>query len=255
TNRGVLSKQSATPTALAGQTMSRAYRVLGNPRYLLAADAALEWQKQRPAVDSPWYRGLYISQLIEHYRTIHDATFLNQALDEALYLIGRQLPNGSWSGKHPLTTGEHAVLTTALLDLENNLITAHPATRRLGLAINAALNFLLENQLESGGFTSAAVELADEKTPTYEIIALIRARHVRGMKEFDYPIRGAVRALNNHESNTGNLWRATQDGRFLAMANAMVWFVQLQMEPDHESRQTTPARPDSLSGDNPVPGI
>ena len=73
------------------------------------------------------------------------------------------------------------------------------------------------------------MELAAHQVPLNEVVALILARRVRSMDEFDMVITGAVRALGTHPSAEGTLWRADQDGRFWAMADALAWFTQTQV--------------------------
>ena len=226
TNRGTVTAKSVYPTALAGRALSRGYRVLANPRYLLAASRAQVWQEVRPPDDSPLHHGLVLAGILEHYRTVHEVDLVRRAVDEGLIILNRQLPNGSWNDPTPLSTDEHAVVTEALLMLEQALVEGHPHQRRLRGGVNAALNFLLENQLDNGNFTSGQAELSTYKVPTFELVALIKARQLRRMEEFDLAITGAVRALGTHPSNVGALWRGTQDGRFLAMSYALVWFTR-----------------------------
>ncbi|MEE9466630.1 MAG: hypothetical protein V3W14_13765 [Candidatus Neomarinimicrobiota bacterium] len=228
TNRGIISSQSVIPTALAGITLSRGYRVLGNPRYLLAASRALEWQRVRPEDDSPRNHGLLLLQLMEHYRTVHDLELLEWAVSEAQIILGRQQPSGTWADPAPVTTGEHAIIATALLQLDAALVDIDPNKRRIKEGGFSAINFLLENQVNNGNFSTGPTEITNVKVPTLEIIALIQARTTRNMAEFDMPIRGAVRALNLHPSNLGPHWRANQADRFLAMSHAVVWFTDTQ---------------------------
>lgn len=232
TNRGTVTAKSVYPTALAGRALSRGYRVLANPRYLLAASRAQVWQQVRPPDDSPLHHGLVLVGILEHYRTVHEVDLVGRAINEGLIILNRQLPNGSWNDPTPLSTDEHAVVTEALLMLEQSLVEGHPHQRRLRGGVNAALNFLLENQLDNGNFTSGQAELSTYKVPTFELVALIKARQVRRMEEFDLAITGAVRALGTHPSNTGALWRGTQDGCFLAMAHALVWFTRPRDQSD-----------------------
>lgn len=246
TNRGTVTAKSVIPTALAGRALSRGYRVLKNPRYLLAASRAQAWQEVRPQDDSPFHHGLVLAGILEHYQAVHDVELVQRAVNEGLVILNRQLPNGSWNDPAPFSTDEHAIVTEALLMLEQALVEDHPHKRRIRGGVNAALNFLLENQLAGGNFTSGHSELAAEQVPTFELVALILARKVRQMHEFDMAITGAVRALNTHPSNTGVLWRGTQDGRFLAMAQALAWFINTQVQP--HSGKEAPAAP---SGDAP----
>jgi hypothetical protein len=227
-SRGTVTIQSIIPTALAGRTMSRAYRVLRNPRYLLVASQAREWQDARPQDDSPLNHGLVLAGLLEHYRSVHELALVDQAVREGLIILNRQLPNGSWSDPLPLSTDEHALVLESLLMLEQALVDIHPQKRRVRSGVNAALNFLLENQLADGNFISGQSELAAYQVPTFELVALILAREVRQMDEFDMSITGAVRVLNTHSSNEAARWRSSQGGRFLAMAHALAWFTQLQ---------------------------
>ncbi|UCD37197.1 MAG: hypothetical protein JSW54_10220 [Fidelibacterota bacterium] len=230
TNQGTVNRHSAYPTALAGRVMSRAYRVFRNPRYLLAASKALEWQTVRPQDDSPFYHALVLAELLEHYRTVHEYKLVEQAVDEALIIINRQLPSGSWNDPGPLSTDDHAIVAEALLLLEQALAIDHPQLRRIKGGVNAALNYLLENQLENGNFVSGEAELSAYQVPTFELVALILAKQVRDMREFDMVITGAVRALNTHSSNQDVRWRSNQDGRFLAMAHALAWFTHVHLE-------------------------
>lgn len=227
-NRGTVTVHSIIPTALAGRAMSRAYRVLRNPRYLLAASRARAWQEARPQDDSPLNHGLVLAGILEQYRSVHELALVDQALQEGLVILNRQLPNGSWSDPLPLSTDEHALVLESLLMLEHALVDVHPQKRRVRDGVNAALNFLLENQLEDGNFISGQAELATYQVPTFELVALILAREVRQMDEFDMSITGAVRSLNTHPSNEAARWRSTQGGRFLAMAHALAWFTQVQ---------------------------
>ncbi|UCH10918.1 MAG: hypothetical protein JSU61_03260, partial [Fidelibacterota bacterium] len=227
-NRGTVSLQSMYPTALAGRALSRAYRVLRNPRYLLAASKALAWQSARPQDDSPLHHGLVLAALLEHYQAVHELELIKQAAKEGMMILNRQLPNGSWNDPVPLSTDEHALITEALLLLEHALVENHPQARRLRGGVNAALNFLMENQLKDGNFAPGQAELADFQVPTFELVALTLAREVRSMSEFDLVITGAVRALNTHPSNELARWRSNQDGRFLGMTSAIVWFVNTQ---------------------------
>ena len=227
-NRGVITRQSVIPTALAGVALSRGYRVLGNPRYLLAASQALEWQKVRPEDDSPRNHGLLLLHIIEHYRAVNEQQLLDWAIKEGLIILQHQLPNGSWNDPAPVTVGEHGIITMALLELEQTLVDINPYRRRIGEGVTGALNNLLENQLPDGNFRTGSDEIAFVKVPTFELIALIGARKSRRMVDFDMPIRGAIRALNVHPSNADRLWRANQAGRFLAMSHALVWFTSTQ---------------------------
>lgn len=242
TNRGVVSGLSALPTALASMVLSRGYRLLGNPRYLAAATKALEWQTLRPQESGPLARGLVLASVLEHYGTVHEQEFVEWAVQEGRILLDSQLPNGSWSDPGPLQTDEHAVVTGALIRLELALVDEHPDKRRLRGGVNAAVNFLLEKQLDDGNFTVGPAELSAQKVPTFEVVALILARKVRQVGGFDMAISGAVRALNTHPSNRSPRqpgepgegavaevpWRGTQAGRFLAMAVALVWFTHTQ---------------------------
>ena len=237
TNRGTVTAKSVYPTALAGRALSQGYRVLANPRYLLAASRAQVWQEVRPQDDSPLHHGLVLAGILEHYRTVHEVNLVGRAVNEGLIILNRQLPNGSWNDPTPLSTDEHAVVTEALLMLEQALVEGHPHQRRVRGGVNAALNFLLENQLDNGNFTSGQAELSTYKVPMFELVALIKARQVRQMEEFDLAITGAVRALGTHPSNAGALWRGTQDSRFLAMAHALVWFTRTQAQ-CREARET-----------------
>lgn len=248
TPQGEISARSGLPTALAARTLSRGYRVLRNPRYLTAASQALEWQAVKPVSDANYERGLWIACFIEHYRTVREQALMDRAVAAGRRLLDRQLPNGSWNSPQPLTTAEHAELTAGLLHLEQALVEMHPFRRRLRGGVNAALNFLLENQLDNGNFVSGGMEPAGQKVPTLEIIAFIRAGAVRQKVEFDMPVAGAVRAMNVHPSNLAGHWRGTQDRRFLAMAEALVWFTGLQ-----KSRPETmdiPDIPESNKGGN-----
>lgn len=242
TNRGVVSGLSALPTALASMVLSRGYRLLGNPRYLAAATKALEWQTLRPQESGPLARGLVLASVLEHYGTVHEQECVEWAVQEGRILLDSQLPNGSWSDPGPLQTDEHAVVTGALIRLELALVDEHPDKRRLRGGVNAAVNFLLEKQLDDGNFTVGPAELSAQKVPTFEVLALILARKVRQVGGFDMAISGAVRALNTHPSNRSPRqpgepgegavaevpWRGTQAGRFLAMAVALVWFTHTQ---------------------------
>jgi hypothetical protein len=244
-NRGTVTIQSIIPTALAGRALSKAYRVLRNPRYVLAASQARAWQEARPQDDSPLNHGLVLAGLIEHYRSVHELALVDQAVQEGLVILNRQLPNGSWSDPLPLSTDEHALVLESLLMLEQALVDIHPQKRRVRSGVNAALNFLLENQLEDGNFISGQAELAAYQVPTFELVALILAREVRQMDEFDMSITGAVRSLNMHPSNEAARWRSTQGGRFLAMAHALAWFTQVQAASD--AHQTLPNNPTGTS--------
>jgi len=230
TNYGTVNIHSVYPTALAGRVMSRAYRVLRNPRYLLAASKALEWHAVRPQDDSPFYHALVLAGLLEHYRTVHEYKLVEQAVDEALIISNRQLPSGSWNDPGQLSTDDHSIITEALLLLEQALVIDHPYMRRIKGSVNAALNYLLENQLENGNFASGEAELSAYQVPTFELVSLILAQEVRDMREFDMVITGAVRALNTHSSNQDARWRSNQDGRFLAMARALAWFTHGRLE-------------------------
>lgn len=223
-SRGTVTVHSIIPTALAGRTLSKAYRVLRNPRYVLAASKALEWQQARPQDDSPLNHGLALAGILEHYHSVHEVELVDQAVKEALVILNRQLPNGSWNDPLPLSTDEHALVLESLLMLEQVLVDAHPRKRRVRDGVTGALNFLLENQLADGNFISGQAEPADYQVPTFELVALILAREVRQMNEFDMTITGAVRSLNTHPSNTAARWRGTQGGRFLAMSHALAWF-------------------------------
>ncbi|UCH62296.1 MAG: hypothetical protein JSU77_10875 [Fidelibacterota bacterium] len=225
-NRGTVTAKSVYPTALAGRAMNRGYRVLANPRYLLAASRAQVWQEVWPQDDSPLHHGLVLAGILEHYRTIHEIGLVERAVKEGLIILNRQLPNGSWNDPAPLSTDDHATITEALLMLEEALVDGHPHQRRVRGGANAALNFLLENQLDDGNFTSGQAELSAYQVPTFELVTLIKARQTRRMGEFDLAITGAVQALGTHPSNAGALWRGNQDGRFLAMAYALVWFTR-----------------------------
>ncbi len=227
-NRGTITRQSVIPTALAGAALSRGYRVLGNPRYLLAASKALEWQKVRPEDDSPRNHGLLLLHIMEHYHTANDQQLLDWAIKESLIILQHQLPNGSWNDPAPVTAGEHAIITMALLELEQSLVNINPFRRRIWEGTTGALNNLLENQLPDGNFRTGSAEMVLIKVPTFELIALIGARRSRRMVDFDMPIRGAIGALNTHPSNTDRHWRANQAGRFLAMSHALVWFTGTQ---------------------------
>lgn len=233
-NQGVITRQSVIPTALAGAALSRGYKVLGNPRYLLAASQALEWQRTRPEDDSPRNHGLLLLHIMEHYRTVNDPQLLDWAIREGLIILQHQLPNGSWSDPGPVTAGEQAIITMALLELEQTLVKINPFRRRIWEGVTAALNNLLENQLPDGNFRTASAEIVTIKVPTFELIALIEARRSRRMVAFDMPIRGAIRALNTHSSNADRHWRANQASRFLAMSHALVWFT------GHQSKMTVP---------------
>lgn len=238
--QGLISARSIVPTALAGRAMSRAYLVLADPTYREAATRALRWAQFRPPDGSALHQGLELAALLEHYRVDHEYLYLERALAMAGRILNGQLVNGSWgdpstrqladSGQAPsagpssLTTAEHGQVTESLLMLTGALADGHPQRRRLRAGVTAALNFLLESQLAHGGFAAAAGELAAVKAPSFEIVALIRASDDLGMEEFDGPISGALRALGTHFSNTGILWRSTQGGRFLAVAEGLVWF-------------------------------
>lgn len=227
-NRGVVSKFSLYPTALAGRALSRGYQVLDNPRYQLAAARALEWQAVRPETNSPFHHGLVLGALLAQYNALPDQDLLEQAVVLGLNLLGSQLPNGSWSDPTPLHTDEHAIITAALLDLEETMVRVHPHRRRITAMATGALNYLLENQTEDGNYVTGHDESRAAKVPTFELALLVKARKVRGMSEFDLPITGAIRAMNGHPSWQGNLWRGSQDGRFYGMAHALVWFVTTQ---------------------------
>ncbi len=227
-NQGAITRHSVIPTALAGVALSRGYKVLGNPRYLLAASRALEWQKARPEDDSTRNHGLLLLHIMEHYRTVNDQQLLDWAIKEGLIILQHQLPNGSWSDPGPVTVGEHAIITMALLELEQTLVNINPFRRRIWEGVTGALNNLLENQLPDGNFRTGSAEIVTIKVPTFELIALIGARRSRRMVDFDMPIRGAIRALNIHPSNADRHWRANQAGRFLAMSHALVWFTGTQ---------------------------
>ncbi len=227
-NRGVVSVFSVYPTALAGMALSRGYQVLENPRYKLAASRALDWQKVRPESDSPFHRGLVLAQLLEHYRAVYQIDLLQRAVEQALIIIGSQLPNGSWSDPGPLHSDEHAIIAEALLMLEQALIKAHPRRRRIKASATRAINFLLARQKTDGNFITGVDETLATKVPTFELVLLVRARQAREMAEFDLPITGAIRAMNQHPSLERNLWRGSQDGRFLGMAHSLVWFVTTQ---------------------------
>ncbi len=248
TNRGVVSGLSALPTALASMVLSRGYRLLGNPRYLEAATKALEWQTLRPQEGGPLAHGLVLASVLEHYETVHEQELIEWAAQEGRILLDSQLPNGSWNDPGPLQTDEHAVVTGALIRLELALVDEHPDKRRLRGGVNAAVNFLLEKQLDDGNFAAGPAELSAQKVPTFEVVALILARKARQVGGFDMAIRGAVRALNTHPSNRSPMlpgepgggaaaqvpWRGTQSGRFLAMTVALVWFTQTQTPPQPE---------------------
>ena len=227
-NRGVISVFSVYPTALAGIALSRGYQVLENPRYKLAATRALDWQAVRPESDSPFHRGLVLAQLLEQYRGTYQIDLLLRAVQEALIIIGSQLPNGSWSDPGPLHSDEHAIIAEALLMLEQVLIKEHPQRRRIKASATSAINFLLDRQKPDGNFVTGVDETLATKVPTFELVLLVRARQAREMAEFDLPITGAIRAMNQHPSLERNLWRGSQDGRFLGMANSLVWFVTTQ---------------------------
>ena len=242
TNRGAVSRLSALPTALASMVLSRGYRLLGDPRFLAAATQALEWQTLRPLERSPLARGLLLASILEHYETVHEQARVEWAVREGRIILDNQLPNGSWNDPGPLQTDEHAVVTGALIRLELALVPEHPDQRRLRGGVNAAVNFLLEMQLDNGNFAPGPEELSSQKVPTFELVALILAQKARQAGGFDMAISGAVRALNNHPSNRSPRdpgepgggaaaqvpWRGTQAGRFLAMTVALVWFTQAQ---------------------------
>ncbi len=228
TSRGVVSVHSVIPTALAGRALSLAHRVTDNPRYLLSANRALDWLEARPQDDAPYHHALELAALLEHYRTVRELGLLDRALALGLIILNRQLPNGSWSDHGPLSTDRHAQVTSALLHLELALAEGRPQLRRVRGGVTAALNYLLENQLADGNFASGPTELAAYQVPTFELVALILARAVRRQPAFDMILTGAVRALGGHASNLGVLWRGTQDGRFLAMAQALIWFTETQ---------------------------
>ena len=244
-NRGTVTTKSIYPTALAGRALSRAYRVLANPRYLLAASRAQVWQEVRPQDDSPLHHGLALAGILEHYRTVREVDLVARAVKEGLIILNRQLPNGSWNDPTALSTDEHAIIAEALLMLEQALVEGHPHRRRIRGGVNAALNFLLENQLDDGNFTSGQAELSAYQVPTFELAALVQARQVRRMEEFDLAITGAVRALGTHPSNAGALWRGNQDGRFLAMAHALVWFTRPRDQSGAAKSALRPAADDS----------
>ena len=255
TNRGTVTTRSVYPTALAGRALSRAYRVLGNPRCLLAASRAQAWQEVRPQDDSPLYHGLVLAGLLEHYRAVHEVDLVERAAKEGLIILNRQLPSGSWNDPAPLSTDEHAIVAEALLMLEQALVEDHPHQRRVRGGVNAALNFLLENQLDDGNFAGGQAELSAYQVPTFELLALILARQVRQMSEFDMAITGAVRALGTHPSNAGILWRGTQDGRFLAMAQALAWFTRTQGQTQAtEDESLVPADSVQIKGISPRAG-
>ena len=270
-NRGVVSVFSVYPTALAGRALSRGYQVLENPRFKLAATRALDWQQVRPESDSPFHRGLVLAQLLEHYRAVYQIELLQRAVAEALTIISSQLPNGSWSDPGPLHSDEHAIIAEALLLLEQTLIKEHPRRRRIKASATSAINFLLARQKADGNFVTGVDEALATKVPTFEMVLLVRARQTREMAEFDLPITGAIRAMNQHPSLERNLWRGSQDGRFLGMAHGLVWFVTTQtglpLEPPAEltyralatgdslaadSLDTSPTVPDSSAGDEPL---
>jgi hypothetical protein len=245
-SRGTVSIQSMYPTALAGRALSRAYRVLRNPRYLLAASKALAWQAARPQDDSPLHHSLVLAALLEHYQAVHEFELVEQAAKKGMMILSRQLPNGSWNDPAPLSTDEHALITESLLMLEGALVESHPRLRRIRGGVNAAVNFLMENQLKDGNFFPGQAELAAYQVPTIELVALTLAREVRTMSEFDLTITGAVRALNTHPSNENARWRGNQDGRFLGMTSALVWFIRTQ---DHFQMNSAgrAAPPDSIT--------
>ncbi|UCD37666.1 MAG: hypothetical protein JSW54_12725, partial [Fidelibacterota bacterium] len=187
-HRGTVSILSMYPTALAGRAMSRGYRLLRNPRYILAASKALAWQSARPQDESPLHHGLVLAAILEHYQAVHDVNLIEQAAKEGMMILNRQLPNGSWNDPGPLSTDEHALIAESLLLLEQALVETHPQLRRIRGGVNAALNFLLENQLKDGNFIPGQAELPSYQVPTFELVALILARDVRSMSEFDLVI-------------------------------------------------------------------
>ena len=230
-NRGVVSVASVYPTALAARALSRGHQLFDNPRYQLAATRAAAWQEVRPATASALHHGLVLAQLLEHYRSLDHQLYLDRAVDLGMQIISSQQPNGSWRDSGPLHTDEHAVIAEALLLLEQALPAGHPQIRRIAAATNGALNFLLESQRKDGNFNTTMDETLSTKVPTIELTALVLGRKTKGMPEFDMAIIGAVRAMHEHASLMGNLWRGSQDGRFLGMANALVWFTTLYTPP------------------------
>lgn len=227
-NKGTISVQSIYPTAMATRALSRGYKVLRNPRHMIAARQAIEWQKTRPDDDSPYIRGMVVSAILDLYQAIHDATLIGDAVDQAKLILNRQYPNGSWVVQTPVTSREHASILESLLLLNEALEDDHPFTRRLNSAIVAGLNFLFEHQLDDGNFTDVLSGKVSRNAPTIEIIALIKARESLGNSEFDMVITGAIRALNTHPSNNRMLYRGSQDMRFLAMTEALRWFFNTQ---------------------------
>ena len=236
-NRGVVSVNSVYPTALAARALSRGHRLFDNPRYQLAATQAAIWQELRPATESPLHHGLVLAQLLEHFRSLDHQMHLDRAVDLGMQLITSQRPNGSWNDSRPVHTDEHAIIAEALLLLEQALAGNHPHKRRIAAATTGALNFLLESQRKDGNFNTAVDETLATKVPTFELTALMLGRKTKGMPEFDMPIAGAVRAMHEHASLMGNLWRGSQDGRFLGMANALVWFTTTYVPPPKPSRR------------------
>ncbi len=228
-NRVTVSIQSIYPTALAARALSRGYKVLRNPRHMIVARQAMEWQKARPDDDSPYMRGMVVSAILDLYQAIYDTTLIGDAVDQAMLIVSRQYPNGSWVIQTPVTSREHANILESLLLLNEVLVDEHPFKRRLHAAIVAGLNFLFEHQLDDGNFTDALSGKVSRNAPTIEIIALIKARESLGKSEFDMAITGAIRALNAHPSNNRMLYRGSQDMRFLAMTEALRWFLSTQM--------------------------
>ncbi len=251
TDRGVITSQTVLPTALATKAMIKAARQPEFHQFASNAVRGLAWLSQRPSDDSPWNNGLYLSVLMEEYPRNHDPEILTTGLNIAIFLMGKQLPNGSWQSRTPLTTSEHALITASLMEVEMALTPLNQQRRRLVGTIAGALNYLIGHQLASGNFTPVGTELAGEKVPTYEIITFIEAYRVKQLNDFIMPITGSIRALNSDPANAGILWRGSQGGRFLAMTYALEWFLA---DPADSTMAPVSAITDSLSADDLLPG-
>lgn len=251
TNRGVITSQTNLPSALATKVMLKAARLPGFAQFAEHAERGLEWLAQRPPDDSPWSQGLYLSVLLEQYRSNHEPTVLTAGLNLATQLMSKQLPNGSWQNRTPLTTSEHALITVALMEFKAELAPIHHQYRRLVGTITGALNYLIEHQLASGNFAPVGTELVGEKVPTYEIISFIEAYRTQQLNEFIMVITGSIRALNSTQANTGIIWRGSQGGRFLAMTYALEWYLT---DPTDSTMTSAAAAGDSLSATDLLPG-
>ncbi|MFC1746748.1 hypothetical protein ACFLZR_00245 [Candidatus Neomarinimicrobiota bacterium] len=218
---------SAMSTALASRALTMGYQVLQYPRYREALSRAEVWRASRSQEsDSAYESGLWIGSCLEQYRDLNEPNLLEASIAAAQIVLDQQLTNGSWDTPRPLNTAEHAEVVEGLILLEEELREGHPFRRQLQGGVTAALNYLLEVQSPNGNYTDNNQNQIRLRSPSLEIVALVRARAVRSMAEFDQPIVGALRAMNLTYMNDTDSSRGSQDVRFLAMTTALVWFVE-----------------------------